>query len=46
MLTDGGEGTVGDTAADGTSKGEAGIESSAGRGNRSLGLDGGHGDVK
>jgi hypothetical protein len=43
MLTDGGEGTVGDTAANGTSEGEAGVEVSAGGGN-SLGLSlGGHG---
>jgi len=45
-LTDGGEGTVGDTAADGAGKGEAGVEGSAGRGDSSLGLDGGHGEVR
>lgn len=41
---DGGEGTVGDTAADGTSQGEAGVEVSAGGGDDS-GLLGGHDDV-
>ena len=45
QLTDGGEGTVGDTAADGTGQGEAGVEGSASGGNSSLSLDGGHDEI-
>lgn len=45
QLTDGGEGTVGDTAADGTSQSEAGVEVSAGGGDGSGLLGGGHDDV-